>query len=110
MTVQEMALRNEVRQMMCEAGFNKETLKEEVKKLIKDVIAESVKQACAETNVESIVRQFIRNDAKSVIEKKIADEVFEGLRYRMKSADVNICIDGKWWKEGDSKAEGEDNK
>lgn len=102
MTVQEMALRNEVRQMMCEAGFNRETLKEEVKKLIKEVIAESVKQACAETNVEGIVRQFIRNDARAVIEKKIADEVFEGLRYRMKSADVNICIDGKWWKEGEN--------
>ena len=101
MTVQEMALRNEVRQMMCEAGFNRETIKEEVKKLIKDVIAESVKQACSETNIEGLVRQFIRDNAKSVIEKKIADEVFEGLRYRVKSADVNISIDGKWWKESE---------
>lgn len=102
MTVQEMALRNEVRQMMCEAGFNRETIKAEVKSLIKEVIAESVKQACAETNVDSLVRQFIRNDAKSIIEKKIADEVFDGLRYRMKSADVNICIDGKWLKESEA--------
>lgn len=101
MTVQEMALRNEVRQMMCEAGFNRETLKEEVKKLIKEVIAESVKQACAETNIERIVGQFVRTDAKSIIEKKIADEVFEGLRYRTKSANVNICIDGKWLEENE---------
>lgn len=57
--------------------------------------------ACAETNIDSLVRQFIRNDAKSIIEKKIADEVFDGLRYRMKSADVNICIDGKWLKESE---------
>ena len=102
MTVQEMALRNEVRQMMCEAGFNRETLKAEVKKLITDVIAESVKQALSETNVEGIVRQFIRNDAKKIIENKIADEVFDGLRYRMKNADVNICIDGKWLGDKDS--------
>ena len=101
MTVQEMALRNEVRQMMCEAGFNRETIKEEVKKLIKDVIAESVKQACAETNVKSLISQFVNTDAKRVVERKIADEVFEGLRYRMKSADVNICIDGKWLKESE---------
>ena len=103
MTVQEMALRNEVRQMMCEAGFNRETIKEEVKKIIKDAVAEAMKQAYAETNVERIVKQFIQHDAKSIIERKIIDEVFEGLRYRMKSADVNICIDGKWWKEIEDK-------
>ena len=103
MTVQEMALRNEVRQMMCEAGFNRETIKEEVKNLIKEVIAESVKQACAETNVEGIVRQYINRNAKSVIENKISDEVFKGLYYKMKDINVNIDINGEWLKESEDK-------
>ena len=103
MTVQEMALRNEVRQMMCEAGFNRETIKNEVKSLVKEVIAEATKQAIAETNIESIVHRFIEKDARSIIENKVANEVFDGLRYRTKNVDVKICINGDWWKESEGK-------
>ena len=101
MTVQEMALRNEVRQMMCEAGFNRETIKNEVKSLVKEVIAEATKQAIAETNVESIVHQFIEKDARRIIEDKVANEVFNGLRYNTKNVDIKVCINGDWWKESE---------
>ncbi len=55
MRVEEMALRSEIRQMLNEAGFNKNTLKDEVKSVLREEIEKAVKQAVNETDFEGYI-------------------------------------------------------
>lgn len=43
MRVEEMALRSEIRQMLNEAGFNKNTLKDLVKEVLKEELNKAIK-------------------------------------------------------------------
>lgn len=84
MRVEEMALRSEIRQMLNEAGFNKNTLKDEVKSVLSEEIEKAVKQAINETDfnryikqeVNSIIRDATKNYLKSVITDRLVSRWF----------------------------------
>ena len=54
MRVEEMALRSEIRQMLNEAGFNKNTLKDLVKEVLQEELRKAIKQANAEANCDIV--------------------------------------------------------
>ena len=63
MRVEEMALRSEIRQMLNEAGFNKNTLKDLVKEVLREEIEKAVKQAVNETNFD----EYVKATANSIV-------------------------------------------
>lgn len=63
MRVEEMALRSEIRQMLNEAGFNKNTLKDLVKEVLNEEVEKAVKQAVNETDFDG----YIMNNAGKII-------------------------------------------
>ena len=65
MRVEEIALRSEIRQMLNEAGYNKETLKSLVKEVLHEEINKATRQAVNESNFED----YIKSIAKSVVSK-----------------------------------------
>lgn len=67
MRVEEIALRSEIRQMLNEAGYNKETLKNLVKEVLHEEISKATRQAVNESNFES----YIKENAKNVVSKTI---------------------------------------
>lgn len=79
MRVEEMALRSEIRQMLNEAGFNKNTLKNEVKSVLREEIEKAVKQAVNETDFDSYVRQtadsIIRDTTRGHLKNVINDRL-----------------------------------
>lgn len=84
MRVEEMALRREIRQMLNEAGFNKNTLKEEVKSVLREEIGKAVRQAVNETDfngyvkqeINNIIRDTTRNHLKNVITDRFVSRWF----------------------------------
>ena len=88
MTVQEMALRIEVRQMLNEAGFNKNTLKDEVKSVLKGEIEKAVKQAINETDfngyvgreANSIIREAVKSHLQDTITRQIVGDWFHKMK------------------------------
>ena len=84
MRVEEMALRSEIRQMLNEAGFNKNTLKDEVKAVLREEIEKAVRQAVNETDFDgyvkqtanSVIRDTTRNHLKNVISDKFVSRWF----------------------------------
>lgn len=79
MRVEEMALRSEIRQMLNEAGFNKNTLKDSVKEVLKEEIEKAVKQAINETDFNSYVRQEANSIIRDATKKHLKDTINERL-------------------------------
>jgi hypothetical protein len=95
MRVEEMALRSEIRQMLNEAGFNKNTLKDLVKEVLQEELNKAIKQAIAETNcnIEEYTKKnidsIINKTTERVVKEKITDAIVGNYFSRMK-VDVSI--------------------
>lgn len=82
MRVEEMALRSEIRQMLNEAGFNRETIKQMVKESINDIVKNQVNQVLMERRQEDLseavsnylddrMYRLIQNSTESVVKNKL---------------------------------------
>ena len=82
MRVEEMALRSEIRQMLNEADFNRETIKQLIKDSIDDIVKNQVNQVLmerTEKDLSKVVSEYIdsrlytqiRNTSESVIRDKL---------------------------------------
>lgn len=82
MRVEEMALRSEIRQMLNEAGFNRETIKQLVKESIDEIVKNQVNQVLMERKekdlsevvsdyLDSKMYRLIQNSAESIIQDKL---------------------------------------
>lgn len=95
MKVEEMALRSEIRQMLNEAGFNKNTLKDLVKEVLKEELNKAIKQAVAESNCDIVgytkksIDSIINKTTEKVVKERITDTVVGNYFKRMK-VDVSI--------------------
>lgn len=96
MRVEEMALRSEIRQMLNEAGYNKNTLKDLVKEVLQEELNKAIKQAVAETDcnivkyTERNIDSIINKTTDKVVREKITDAIVGNYFKRMK---VDVSID-----------------
>lgn len=87
MRVEEIALRQEIRQMLNEAGINKNTLFEMAKEVMQEEIAKQVKNAIKQINITNIVDRRINSyEFKDMLKEAVRKEISEA---------VNINIDVK---------------
>lgn len=95
MRVEEIALRSEIRQMLNEAGFNKNTLKDLVKEVLKEELNKAIKQAIAESNCDIVeytkknIDSIINKTTEKVVKERITDTIVSNYFKRM-TVDVNI--------------------
>lgn len=79
MTVEQIAIRQEVRQMLNEAGINKAILKDMVKEVLKEELEKAIKQALAETDTKGEIAKkvewCINNSASSIARREIQRKV-----------------------------------
>lgn len=69
MRVEEIALRHEIRQMLNEAGFNQNTIKDLVKEVLIEELSKAINQSIHETNYD--VKGYIKNNIDSIINKAV---------------------------------------
>lgn len=93
MKVEEMALRSEIRQMLNEAGFNKETLKNLVKDVLHEEVRKAINQGIHESDFDGMVQRTVesicRDTAKEHLKRVISDRIVGDWFNKMK-VDVNI--------------------
>lgn len=95
MRVEEMALRSEIRQMLNEAGFNKNTIKDLIKEVLKEELTRAIKQAVGETNydivkyTETNIDSIINKTTEKVVREKITDAIV-GNYFKHMKVDVSI--------------------
>lgn len=93
MTVGEMALRSEIRQMLNEAGLNRETLKEMVKESINDVVKNQVNQVLMERRDEDLsetVSKYLDSNMRAIVRNCAESTIKEKLRWMNFNVDVRV--------------------
>ena len=79
MTVEQIAIRQEIRQLLNEAGINKNTMKDMVKEVIDEELNKAVKQVMHEMDLDSKISRAAKVD----IEEKIKKEIQNSIRDRV---------------------------
>lgn len=93
MRVEEIALRSEIRQMLNEAGINRETLKEMVKESINDIVKNQVNQILMERRDEDLseaVSKYLDSNMRTIIRNCTESTIKEKLRWMDFSVDVRV--------------------
>lgn len=80
MTVEQIAIRQEIRQMLNEAGINKNTMKDTVREVIDEELNKAVKQVMHEMDLEGKINRFAKDGLQEKIRKEIKASVDERVR------------------------------
>lgn len=75
MKVEEIAIRQEVRQMLSEAGINKNTMKEMVKDVLHEELEKAIKQSLNETNTDRVISKKINDCVDNSLRRLIREEI-----------------------------------
>lgn len=91
MTVEQIAIRQEVRQLMSEAGINKNTMQDIVREVISEEMTKAVRQVMHEMDIDTI----IRNKATGSLQDSIRRELRDSIDQRVKSvfSRMQISVD-----------------
>ena len=92
MTVEQIAIRQEVRQLLNEAGINKNTLKDIVREVIDEEMTKAVRQVMHEMDLEDRINKTANGNLQKLIKEELRasiDKKVNGVFNRM-SVDVHI--------------------
>ena len=88
MRVEEIILRQEIRQILSEAGLDKNTLHEMAKSVLQEEIAKQVKNAINQSNITTMAKSSIRSyELKELLKDAIKQEVSSAIKL---SIDVRV--------------------
>ena len=93
MTVEEIYMRQEIRQMLNEAGITKNTLKDMVKEVLNEELDKACKQAISEFNVEKYAKTQLQDSADRVLKDCLTDEVRQTMREKLQRVAMRISVD-----------------
>ena len=86
MKAAEIALRQEIRQMLSEAGINKTSMREMAQEVLQQEIEKQVQNAISQNNINAIVYQTSRSyELKDMMREAIKSEITRNL-----NIDINI--------------------
>lgn len=93
MQAAEIALRQEIRQMLNEAGINKTTLREMAESIMQEEIEKQVKNAVSQTNMNRIIHdKFCSYGLNDVIQDTIRKVITESMDIHI---NINAVVDQK---------------
>ena len=92
MTVEQIAIRQEIRQMLCEAGINKETLTDMTKGVISEEMQKAIKRALNETNTADNISRQISNCVDKSVNRLIREEIRDRVNSVFNRMTISIDI------------------
>jgi len=93
MKIEEIYMRQEIRQMLNEAGITKNTLKDMVKEVLNEELDKACKQAMAEYNVEGSVQAYFEDNAGRALKNCLSSEVRQIMREKLDRVAMRISVD-----------------
>ena len=92
MTAEQIIMRQEIRQMLNEAGINKNTLKDMVKEVLGEEINKAVRQALNERDFESETRKRVDSNFDKIIRDIIKESVVDRTRSVFNRMTISVDI------------------
>ena len=88
MTVEQIAIRQEIRQMLSEAGINKNTLKDMVKDVLDEELERAIKRAINETDISGKVSICFRDILKAAMKEAVRNRIVSTFNRMQISVDI----------------------
>ena len=95
MRVEEIAVRQEVRQMLNEAGINKNTLKDMAKEVLKEEVEKACTQALHEKDIDGIVARKIDYNFGEIVRKQTKESIKERINSVFNRMTISVDITDK---------------
>ena len=92
MTAEQIALRQEVRQLLNEAGINKTTLKDIVREVIDEELAKAVRQVMHEMNLTGVINQATNGNIQKVVREEIKMAIDKRVNGYFNKINVSVDI------------------
>lgn len=89
MRVEEIALRQEIRQMLNEAGINRETLREMAQNTIKEEVEKQVNFKISQTNIISMVS--LNKYDRDAFREAVKEQVKSNVKISVNIEDNELC-------------------
>lgn len=90
MRVEEIALRQEIRQMLNEAGINRETLREMAQNTIKEEVEKQVNFKISQTNIMSMV-SLNKYEVRDAFREAVKEQVKSNVKISVNIEDNELC-------------------
>lgn len=88
MTIEQIAIRQEIRQMLSEAGINKNTLKDMVKDVLDEELERAIKRAINETDINGKMSCCFRDTLKAVMKEEVRNRIVSPFNRMQISVDI----------------------
>ena len=92
MTAEQIALRQEVRQLLNEAGINRNTLQDIVREVIEEELAKAVRQVMQEMNLTGVINQATNGNIQKVVREEIKTAIDRRVNGYFNKINVNVDI------------------
>ena len=92
MTAEQIALRQEVRQLLNEAGINRNTLKDIVREVIDEELAKAVRQVMHEMNLTGVINQATNRNIQKVVREEIKMAIDKRVNGYFNKINVSVDI------------------
>ncbi len=94
MTVEQIAVRQEVRQLLNEAGINKNTMKDIVREVINEELTKAVRQVMHEMNLEDRIYKSANGNLQEAIRKELRASIDNKVNGVFNRMSINVTIAG----------------
>ena len=91
MTAEQIAIRQEIRQLLNEAGINKNTLKDIVKDVIEEELTKAVRQVMHEMNLIGAINQATNGNIQKVAREELRNAI--NTRVNGYFNKINVSVD-----------------
>jgi hypothetical protein len=95
MTVEQIAIRQEIRQLLCEAGFNKNTMKDVVREVIDEELNKAVRQVLHETDLDGLVHRYASGNLQEAIKRELRDSIDNRVRGVFNRMTITVDVKDK---------------
>ena len=92
MTVEQIAIRQEIRQMLSEAGINKNTMKDLVNEVIYEEMTKAVKQVMHEMDIDTIIHNKTQGSLQDAVRKELREAIDQRVRGVFNRMNITVSI------------------
>lgn len=92
MTVEQIAIRQEVRQLMSEAGINKNTMQDIVREVISEEMTKAVRQVMHEMDIDTIIRNKATGSLQDSIRKELRDSIDQRVKGVFSRMQISVDV------------------
>ena len=92
MTVEQIAIRQEVRQLLAEAGINKNTMRDLVRDVVNEELNKAVRQIMHEIKLDEKIGELANGNLKEAVRRELRDSIDRRVNGVFNRMSVSVTI------------------